>query len=349
MILIRPRDEDSSIITTSHIISTIDKHASSTALILLPGIQYYTGQYLDIYTITAHAHLHGIIIGWDLAHAVGNIDVQLHDWDVDFAVWCNYKYINSGPGAIAGLFVHSNHGAVGSDSADDGPRGIGPRLCGWWGSDKSTRFQMSNSGFVLLFSSNLRSQSINKPVCFAQHLHANHRKDFKPIRGAAGFQLGNPSALAVTALLASLEIFSLTSMSVIRAKSVALTAYLEALLLQPESIGGKSNQTLPFQIITPSNPSERGAQLSVRLKPGLLEGVLEVLKEDGVVVDDRKPDVIRVAPAPLYNTYSDVWEFARLFRNACHKVEANRQPMLRKQTENPIEDSPKLIPPPHGK
>ncbi len=165
---------------------------------------------------------------------------------------------------------------------------------------------------------------INKPVCFAEHLYANHRKDFKPIRGAAGFQLGNPSALAVTALLASLEIFSLTSMSVIRSKSVALTAYLEALLLQPESIGGKSNQTQPFQIITPSNPTERGAQLSVRLKPGILEGVLEVLKEDGVVVDGREPDVIRVAPAPLYNTYSDVWEFARLFRNACQKVEAEQ-------------------------
>jgi kynureninase len=151
MVLITPSDSDSSIITTSHIISTIDEHASSTALILLPGIQYYTGQYFDIKAITSHAHSHGIIIGWDLAHAVGNVDVQLHDWDVDFAVWCNYKYVNSGPGAIAGLFVHSNHGTVSPSLVNNGHEAFRPRFCGWWGSDKATRFEMSCGGFVLSF------------------------------------------------------------------------------------------------------------------------------------------------------------------------------------------------------
>lgn len=145
MILIEPLDSDSSIITTSHIISTIDQHASSTALILLPGVQYYTGQYLDIQRITAHAHSRGILIGWDLAHAVGNVDVQLHDWDVDFAAWCNYKYVNSGPGAIAGLFIHSKHGTVNPSPAEDDSPGYRPRLCGWWGHDKATRFEMGDS------------------------------------------------------------------------------------------------------------------------------------------------------------------------------------------------------------
>lgn len=141
MVLIEPPDSELPTVTTSHIISTIDEHASSVALILLPGIQYYTGQYFDIKTITAHAHSRGIIIGWDLAHAVGNVDVQLHDWDVDFAAWCNYKYINSGPGAIAALFVHERHGKV--DIGADCVR-FRPRLSGWWGGDKATRFEMGN-------------------------------------------------------------------------------------------------------------------------------------------------------------------------------------------------------------
>ena len=131
MVLIEPDRLELATISTSHVLSVIDKHASTTALILLPGIQYYTGQYLDIKTITAHAHRHGILIGWDLAHAVGNVDLRLREWDVDFAAWCNYKYVNSGPGAIGGLFVNSRHGQQ-------------DRLCGWWGGSKSTRFEMGN-------------------------------------------------------------------------------------------------------------------------------------------------------------------------------------------------------------
>lgn len=147
MILIEPTDAESPIISTSHILSIIDKYASSTALILLPGIQYYTGQYLDIESITAHAHSHGIKIGWDLAHAVGNVDVHLHDWGVDFAAWCNYKYVNSGPGAIAGLFVHDKHSEVDMSATTGGKTGFRPRLSGWWGADKSARFEMDNRQF----------------------------------------------------------------------------------------------------------------------------------------------------------------------------------------------------------
>ncbi|KAL9073721.1 MAG: hypothetical protein Q9161_002759 [Pseudevernia consocians] len=245
MVLIEPEDPSVATISTSHILSVIDKHASTTALVLLPGIQYYTGQYLDIKAITAHAHGHGILIGWDLAHAVGNVDLRLTEWDVDFAAWCNYKYVNSGPGAIGGLFVNSRHG-----------------------------------------------------------------------------QVGNPSALALTAVIASLEIFALTDMATIRAKSMAMTRYLEDLLLCPPSANSHYKKHLPYQIITPSNQEERGAQLSVRLEPGLLEGVMRFLEDAGVIVDERRPDVIRVAPAPLFNTFNEVWDFVNVFTSACLAAQA---------------------------
>ena len=144
MVLIEPEDPTTATISTSHILSVIDNHASTTALVLLPGIQYYTGQYLDIKAITAHAHRHGIIIGWDLAHAVGNVDLELTEWDVDFAAWCNYKYVNSGPGAIGGLFVNSRHGQVNVSAIENGTNGFQGRLCGWWGGDKAVRFDMGN-------------------------------------------------------------------------------------------------------------------------------------------------------------------------------------------------------------
>lgn len=144
MVLIEPVDGESPNISTSHVLSIIDKHASSAALILLPGIQYYTGQLFDIKNITARAQSHGIISGWDLAHTVGNVDIELHNWDVDFAVWCNYKYVNAGPGAIAGLFVHEKHSSVDTEALEDDREGFRPRLSGWWGSDKATRFEMDN-------------------------------------------------------------------------------------------------------------------------------------------------------------------------------------------------------------
>ena len=282
MVLIEPKDSDSAILDTAHILDMIDAYAATTALILLPGVQYYTGQYFDIQAITAHAHSRDILIGWDLAHAVGNVDLHLHDWDVDFAVWCNYKYLNSGPGSIAGLFVHEKHGFVNLEAANRGENGYRPRLSGWWGGDRSTRFQMGNK--------------------------------FVPIPGAAGFQVGNPSALALTTVLASLEVFSLTSMTAIRRKSIDLTGYLTDLLLQSRNHQSSDNV---YSIITPLDAAQRGAQLSVKLKPGLLESVLKILEEEAVVVDERKPDVIRVAPAPLYNTFTEVWDFVQIFEAAC--------------------------------
>lgn len=168
MILIEPADAGSPTISTPHILATIDKYASSTALILLPGIQYYTGQYLDIESITAHAHSHGIMIGWDLAHAVGNVEVYLHDWGVDFAAWCNYKYVNSGPGAIAGLFVHEKHGQVDMSATTDGKTGFRPRLSGWWGADKIARFEMDNRKFPS-FSINFMKRIPLTSACYPSY------------------------------------------------------------------------------------------------------------------------------------------------------------------------------------
>lgn len=174
MILIEPPNSELSIVTTAHILSVIDKHASSTALILLPGVQYYTGQCFDIKTITAHAHSHGITIGWDLAHAAGNVELQLHDWNVDFAAWCNYKYINSGPGAIASLFVHEKHGTVQKKAGSISYR---PRLSGWWGGDKATRFEMGNRESTP-FSTNLAQAERTR----LYNIHRNLRFDLLPIQ-----------------------------------------------------------------------------------------------------------------------------------------------------------------------
>ncbi|KAL1968565.1 hypothetical protein VTN77DRAFT_1775 [Rasamsonia byssochlamydoides] len=285
MVLIEPDDPENPILRTEQILQVIDDNASSAALVLLPGIQYYTGQYFDIKKITAHAHSKGLLIGWDCAHAVGNVDLQLHDWDVDFAAWCHYKYVNSGPGAMAGLFVHERHGRVDlRNTGEEGP--FRPRLAGWWGHDKDTRFIMDNK--------------------------------FVPQPGAAGYQVSNPSVLDLSAVAASLEIFNQTSMAELRKKSLELTGYLEHLLLKYPLDAAPEDK--PFTIITPSNPEERGAQLSLLLQPGLLDKVLEILESNGVVVDERKPNVIRVAPAPLYNTFTEVWEFCQIFLQACREA-----------------------------
>jgi kynureninase len=297
LVVVSPSDADTHYFSTQHVCDTIAAHAAETALVLLPGIHYYTGQLFDIKTITAFAHSLNVHIGWDLAHAAGNVPLQLHDWDVDFAAWCTYKYLNAGPGAIGALFVHERHGQVsrtgppppplsnGVDSAsttiatDDSHASYTytPRLSGWWGSSKATRFVMRNV--------------------------------FVPIPGASGWQLSNPSALDVTSVLASLSIHDTTSMTALRARSLRLTAYLEFLLEHWPA--GKTHDAgrRPYVLLTPRNPDERGAQISVRLQPGMLERVLAALEADGVVVDERKPDVIRVAPAPLYNTFLDVWRF----------------------------------------
>lgn len=275
-----PYSEDS-LITTYDIQSIISKHAADTALILLPGIQYYTGQLFDIPTITAYAHKHEIFVIWDLAHAVGNVPLHLHDWDVDAAAWCTYKYLNGGPGCIGGAFINSQNSLVTTAITDEEPeRGYGQRLSGWWGNDKATRFQMATK--------------------------------FHPVKGAAGFQLSNPSILDITSLSASLEVFELAGgVAPLREKSKKLTAFLEEAL----SLLSEDAKKL-FRIITPSDPDYRGAQLSLLLGDNLLNPVMKHFEEDGIVVDERKPNVIRVAPAPLYNTFDDCVSFAEAFEAA---------------------------------
>ncbi|KAH7241920.1 pyridoxal phosphate-dependent transferase [Fusarium tricinctum] len=271
-----PNNED--ILSTEYVESIIDIHASTTAVLLLPGIQYYSGQFLDIPRLTAFARKRGIFVIWDLAHAVGNVPLSLHDWDVDAAAWCTYKYLNGGPGCIGGLFVHERHAQVG----DDGSHNV--RLAGWWGNDKKNRFAM--------------------------------RPGFVPVPGAAGFQLSNPSVLDITSLCASLEIFELAGgMAPLRTKSTKLTAYLVSELQKlPEDMSAY------WQIITPSEVERRGAQVSILLADGLLDEVMDGLDRRGVLVDERRPNVIRVAPAPLYNTYLDCWEFVGTFRKAMEEA-----------------------------
>ncbi|KAL5359009.1 kynureninase 2 [Aspergillus floccosus] len=277
MVLIGP-DEGEYEISTDKILSYIDRHSEDAALLLLPGIQYYTGQLFDIPKITEYAKSRNLVVGWDLAHAYGNVELKLHGWNVDFAAWCTYKYGNAGPGAMAGLFVHEKHGQVDYSQGEDSPK-FRHRLTGWYGGDKSVRFKMDNK--------------------------------FKPIPGAGGFQISNPSAIDLSCLCAALSVFDQTSMSELRQKSLKLTAYLEYLLLKDTT-----EDSRPFRIITPTNPEARGAQLSLLLKPGLLQGVSERLQDAGIICDKREPGVVRVAPVPLYNTYSDVWEFVQQFRAA---------------------------------
>ena len=297
LVLIEPSNPETHHFSTEHIIDTISCHADKTALILLPGLHYYSGQFLDIPKITSFAHEKGITIGWDLAHAAGNVPLKLHEWDVDFAAWCSYKYLNSGPGSIAGLFVHEKHGQVKAidcgERQGEAPSDLSlrrtitksydytPRLSGWWGSDKSSRFRMENR--------------------------------FVPIPGAAGWQLSNPSVFDCTSVIASLSVFNETSMDALREKSLKLTAYLETLLNEWPMAAQLKKQ---YRILTPKDAQQRGAQLSVKLSEGLLEPVMEVLEHEGVVVDERRPDVVRVAPTPLYNSFEDVWRFMGAFERA---------------------------------
>ncbi|KAI5122068.1 hypothetical protein M0805_006051 [Coniferiporia weirii] len=262
------------------ILQTIAREGSTIALVLFSGVQYYTGQWFPMENITKAAKAHGCICGWDLAHAVGNVPLRLHDWDVDFAVWCSYKYLNAGPGAIAGLFMHEKW-------ADT----VKPRHAGWWGHDPVTRFAMPSQ--------------------------------FSPIRGPQGFQQSNPNVLSVASLLGSLQVFAQAgSMPALRARSVHLTGLLEGLLVRskwytpPQDVRAKYGTRADtktairpgFTIITPEDPEGRGAQLSLLVLPqgsGMMQRVFDGLKRFGVIGDERRPDVIRLAPAPLYNTVED--------------------------------------------
>ena len=263
IIALRPRSGETTL-RTEDIVRAIEEHA--IALVLWPGVQYYTGQWFDLPAITEAAHRSGAKVGFDLAHAVGNVPLQLHDWDADFAVWCSYKYLNAGPGNTGGLFVHDRY------TQDTSL----PRFAGWWGHDESERFQM--------------------------------RPGFRPMPGADGWQLSNVNVLSLAAQRASLEITQRAGMEVLRQKSVWLTGFLEQCLYRLKLTERK------VRTITPTNAEERGCQLSLVIEGG--KAVFDKITRAGVVADWREPDVIRVAPVPLYNTFEEVGRFGEIIRVA---------------------------------
>jgi len=258
-------DSEVGTLETAQIITAIDEAGDQLALVLFAGVNYFTGQAYDIPAITEAAHRVGAMAGFDLAHAAGNVLLSMHGWDADFAVWCNYKYLNSGPGAVAGCFVHERH--VGNSEL--------PRFSGWWGNDPETRFRM--------------------------HL----QPDFEPVHSADAWQLSNPPILSLAPVRASLDLFDEAGMPALRAKSKRLTGFLVHLL--DELPGGR------FEMITPREPERRGCQVSILVKDRPKD-LLAALHEEGVVCDFREPNVIRVAPVPLYNTFHEVWRFAQVLR-----------------------------------
>lgn len=250
---------------TEDVEAYLREEGQSVALILMGGVNYYSGQAYDMKSITQAGHNAGALVAFDLAHAAGNIELRLHEWDVDFAAFCTYKYLNAGPGATAGAFVHERF----AQKFDL------PRLAGWWGNDPDSRFQMT-AGFV-------------------------------PQPGAAGWQLSNAPVLSMAPLRASLDLFDEAGMDALRDKSEKLTAYLwHALADRPE---------LKMEIITPAEPKDRGCQLSLRFGENT-EALFKRLEERGVICDFRRPDVIRVAPVPLYNSFEDLYHFATILREA---------------------------------
>ncbi|KAJ2488706.1 Kynureninase (L-kynurenine hydrolase) [Coemansia sp. RSA 2052] len=263
LLLAEPRAGEATL-RTDDILRLLEQRGAEIAVVMLSGVQYYTGQVFDMARITAAAQAQGCVVGWDLAHAAGNVPLSLHEWNVDFACWCTYKYMNSGPGGISGFFVHERY-------AQDAEL---PRLAGWWAHDEATRFEMSNR--------------------------------FAPSRGAAGFEISNTPILPAATLLGSLEVFALTTMDDLRAKSVLLTAYLEHLLAR--------HAAEHVRIITPSDC--RGAQLSLLLAPDSFDAVFRALTRAGIVCDERKPNCIRIAPVPLYNTFTDVKKCADVIGQA---------------------------------
>ncbi|HEV2840060.1 MAG TPA: kynureninase [Chthoniobacterales bacterium] len=265
LVLARPREGEFTV-RQDDIEAVLEKHGDEIALVLFAGVNFFTGQLFDIEKITALARKRGCTVGIDLAHAIGNVPLAMHDWNVDFAVWCSYKYLNSGPGAVAGAFVHERH-ATNRDL---------PRLAGWFGNDPATRFRM--------------------------HLEP----EFIPVPSADGWQISNPPIFSMAPLRASLAIFDEAGgMEALRAKSVKLTGYLQFLLENP-AVAGKR-----YTVITPREKDERGCQLSILAHehPKELFGKLDAA---GVKCDFREPNVIRAAPTPLYNTFHEVWRFARI-------------------------------------
>src|SRR6202051_355551 len=263
LILARPR-KDAFTIQTEDVVDLIEKHADQLAVVMIGAVNFFTGQLLDMAAITEAAQKHGIIAGFDLAHAIGNVPLSLDDWHVDFAVWCSYKYLNAGPGAVAGAFVHERH-ATNTEL---------PRLAGWFGNDPNTRLRLQLE------------------------------PEFIPVPSADGWQISNPPIFSMAPLRASLAMFDEAGgMEPLRAKSMKLTGYVELLL---EQIGSKK-----FTVITPFDADARGCQLSILVHehPKALFGKLQAA---GVKCDFREPNVTPAAPPPLYNTFHEVWCFAKI-------------------------------------
>ncbi len=256
------------IIREEDIIQAIEEHADEIALVFWGGVNYYTGQFFDLKRIAEAGRKAGAVVGYDLAHAAGNVPLRLHDWQVDFAAWCTYKYLNSGPGSVSGIFIHEKH-------AEDFDL---PRFAGWWGHNKEARFKME--------------------------------KGFKPISGAEGWQLSNAPVFVMAPHLASLEIFSKAGLEKLREKSLKLTAFLEEVVSEVAS-QHKAN----IEIITPEDPERRGCQLSL-LTHGRGKELFNFLQDHGVFSDWREPNVIRIAPVPLYNSFADVLEFGKILSSA---------------------------------
>ncbi len=268
LIRLKPRNGEYCL-RTDDIIKEIYKHGDNLALVLLGGVNYYTGQAMEMEPITFATHLTGALAGFDLAHATGNLKLSLHNWKVDFACWCTYKYLNSGPGGVAGIFVHEKF-------ANDPTL---PRFAGWWGNDPSTRFQMS--------------------------------KDFVPANGASGWQVSNAPVLAMAAHKASLDIFHEVTMDSLSYKSKRLTGYLEFIIEEINKKYSPNNKLIT--IITPKEEAQRGCQLSLIISNNGKE-LHKQLTEKGVIADWREPNVIRLAPVPLYNSYEDVFTFGKIMK-----------------------------------
>ena len=256
------RDED--------ILDKINEMGQELALVMIGGVNYYTGQLFDMESITKAGHKVGAVVGFDLAHAAGNVTLNLNDWGVDFAAWCGYKYLNSSPGGVSGMFVHEKHAY----------KPELPRLAGWWGHNKEKRFLMEPG--------------------------------FEPMRGAEGWQLSNAPVLGMSVHLAALEIFDEAGMDRIGEKRDKMTAYLEGIV---DEVSERNSNRCTLEIITPRDKSKRGAQLSILIH-GQGKSLFDALSKQGVIADWREPNVIRVAPAPLYNSFEDCYLFGRCLENA---------------------------------
>lgn len=269
LVEIAPRNGEQ-LIREEDILEKIEELGDELALVMIGGVNYYTGQLFDMESITAAGHKVGAFVGFDLAHAAGNINLKLHEWGVDFAAWCGYKYLNSSPGGVSGMFVHECHAY----------KPELPRFAGWWGYDKETRFLM--------------------------------QPGFNPMKGAEGWQLSNAPVLGMAAHLASLEIFDEAGMERIGSKRDLMTAYLEFVI---DDISEKNKERCTFELITPRDKTKRGAQLSI-MAIGQGKALYDALTEQGVIADWREPNVIRVAPAPLYNSFEDCYWFGQLLEKA---------------------------------